>query len=228
MPALRAVLFDLDGTLIDTAPDFAFVLNRLLERHGRPPIPYERVRQTVSDGSGGLITLGFGLRPAEPEFEPMRQALLSIYAEHLADESRLFEGMEAVLQRVENTGLKWGLVTNKPSAYAGPLVQALGLAERCATLVCPDHVRQRKPHPEALLLACAALDCKPADAIYVGDHRRDIEAAQQARMRSVACTYGYVHEDDPCSDWGADHLVASPAELLALIDDYLATHSDPA
>lgn len=221
MPALRALLFDLDGTLIDTAPDFAFVLNQLLKRHGRPPVAWQRVRQTVSDGSGGLITLGFGVGAGDPAFEPLRQELLALYANHLADESRPFPGMEEVLTLVERHQLPWGLVTNKPVAYAEPLIAALGLQPRCGTLICPDHVARRKPDPEALLLACAKLDCSPAEAIYVGDHRRDIEAAQAARMYAVACTFGYVHEDDPCHDWGADAVVDSPEELHELLESII-------
>lgn len=218
MHPLSAVLFDLDGTLIDTAPDFAFVLNHLLARHGRPAVPYQRIRQTVSDGSGGLITLGFGTRAGDPDFEPRRQELLDLYADHLAEESRLFPGMEEILELIEAHRLPWGLVTNKPSLYAAPLIEALGLGSRCKTLVCPDHVKARKPDPEALLLACSQLDCPVEQTIYVGDHRRDIEAAQRASMYSVACTYGYVHADDPCHDWGASAVVESPEELFELIE----------
>jgi phosphoglycolate phosphatase len=215
--SLRAVLFDLDGTLIDTAPDFAFVIDLMRKHRDLAPVPYEQVRETVSDGARGLVRMAFGLPEDHDEFEPLRQEMLALYRQHLADSSRLFDGMEAVLQTIERRGLHWGVVTNKPFAYAEPLLQALALHERCTALICPEHVRERKPHPESLQLACARIGCSSGEAIFIGDHRRDIEAGRNAGMNTVACAYGYVHATDPCENWGADFIVQQVADLLPLL-----------
>jgi len=218
---LQAILFDLDGTLLDTAPDFAFVINTLLERHGRAPQPYASIRATVSDGARGMVHGAFGYTDADPEFEPMRHELLALYANHLADNTRLFEGMDSVLQFCEANAIAWGVVTNKPSVYAMPLMRALRLDRRCASLVCPDHVQHRKPDPEPLLLACDQIGCAPASTLYVGDHRRDIEAGHNAGMPTIACAYGYVHPDDPCENWDADYVVRNPIDIIAVARQYL-------
>jgi phosphoglycolate phosphatase len=215
--ALRAVLFDLDGTLIDTAPDFAFVIDVMRKRRQLAPVAYDKVRETVSDGARGLVRMAFGLPEDHAEFEPLRQEMLALYRRHLADNSHLFDGMESVLRTIEQRGLHWGVVTNKPLTYAEPLMQALALHERCAALICPDHVKERKPHPESLELACARIGCDTGQAIFVGDHRRDIEAGRNAGMNTVACAYGYVHADDPCEKWGADFIVQRVDDLLPLL-----------
>lgn len=214
---LQAVLFDLDGTLLDTAPDFAFVINTLLERHGLAPRPYASIRETVSDGARGMVHGAFGYTDADPRFEPMRRELLALYSSHLADHTRLFDGMDAVLRLCEDNAIAWGVVTNKPSVYAVPLLRALQLDRRCAALVCPDHVTHRKPDPEPLLLACRQIGCAPEAALYAGDHRRDIEAGRNAGMTTIACAYGYVHPDDPCIDWGADHIVRAPVDIIPIV-----------
>ena len=215
--SLRAVLFDLDGTLIDTAPDFAYVIDVMRKQRDLPGLPYEKVRETVSDGARGLVKMAFALPEDHAEFEPLRQELLALYRLHLADNSRLFSGMDAVLQAIESRGLHWGVVTNKPLTYAEPLLQALALQDRCGTLICPDHVKERKPHPESLQLACNRLGCNTAEAIFIGDHRRDVEAGKNADMATVACAYGYVHADDPCESWGADFIVQGVNDLLPLL-----------
>jgi len=214
---LQALLFDLDGTLLDTAPDFAFVVNTLLERHGRAPQPYARIRQTVSDGARGMVHGAFGYGDDDPAFEPLRRELLSLYTSHLADNTRLFDGMETVLQFCETQGIAWGVVTNKPSVYAVPLMRALNLDRRCAALVCPDHVKNRKPDPESLLLACRQIGCAPEATLYAGDHRRDIEAGHNAGMQTVACAYGYVHRDDPCDNWNAEFIMQQPRDMLDIV-----------
>lgn len=219
---LRAVLFDLDGTLIDTAPDFALVLNRMRTRRQFAPLPYQAVRQVVSDGARALVTLGFGVSEGEAGFEPLREELLALYSQHLAEQSTLFAGMDEVLRSLEQQGTAWGIVTNKPVLYARPLLQALGLAERCATLICPDHVAQRKPNPEGLQLACQQIGCDIEQALYVGDHRRDIEAGKNAGMATVACAYGYIHDSDDPAQWGADQVIEHAGELLEWL---LARHT---
>lgn len=220
----RAVLFDLDGTLIDTAPDFVAVLNRLLERHGYRPLAAEHIREIVSEGSGALVTLGFGVAADDARHESLRQELLELYGAQLAVESRLFDGMERLLDSLDAAAYPWGVVTNKPLVYADPLMRALALDARCGALICPDHVRHRKPDPEALLLACQRLGVDAAATIYVGDHRRDIEAGRRAGMITVACNYGYILASDPCRGWGADHVVETPDHLFELLGNELQLH----
>lgn len=216
---LKALLLDLDGTLLDTAPDFFHIANRLLQRHGSAPIDYALFRQSVSDGARGMVRAAFGFDESDARFEPLRQEFLALYAAHLADHSAPFAGIEDMLERVERAGIAWGVVTNKPAVYAEPLMRALHLDARCATLICPDHVVRRKPDPEALHLACVRVGCTPQQALYVGDHRRDIEAGRNAGMATIACSWGYVHADDPCERWGADFVVSDPLQIIEIIQD---------
>lgn len=218
---LKAVLFDLDGTLIDTAPDFHALISQMLQTHGDSSIGYEEFRRCVSDGARGMIKTAFRCDEENPRFEALRQELLTLYAAHVADHSQLFPGIAALLAHIERENMQWGIVTNKPSAFAEPLLKALNLAERCAVLVCPDHVRDRKPHPEALYLACEKIGCNVNEAVYVGDHRRDIESARNAEMASIACTYGYVHEDDPCENWGADFIVHHAQQIIPILQNWV-------
>lgn len=214
---LQAVLFDLDGTLLDTAPDFAVVVNQLRERHGRPPLDYRAIRETVSNGARALVTLALQLREGDPDFETARGELLDLYHRHLAVKSAPFPGIHELLDWLEHHRLPWAVVTNKPRRFAQPLLEALELAERCAALVCPDDVSKTKPDPEPLLLACRQLRCPPAHAIYLGDHRRDIEAGSNAGMRTLAAGYGYVDPTDPARDWRADFYVDRASDIQPLL-----------
>jgi phosphoglycolate phosphatase len=216
---LRAVLFDLDGTLLDTAPDFATVTNRLLAEHGRPPLPYPRLRSAVSSGSRALVELAFGIDGADPAFATLRARLLELYAAHLLVDTVPFPGMEALLATLGMRGIAWGVVTNKPSWLAEPLLAAAALDPAPAVLVCPDHVSRTKPDPEPLLLACSRIGCTTGEAVYVGDHRRDIEAGRSAGMPTIAVRYGYIDADDSADRWEADHVVDSCAELQRLLLD---------
>ena len=218
---LKAVLFDLDGTLIDTAPDFHALISRMLETHRCAPIGYGEFRRCVSDGARGMIKTAFQCTEDDPRFEPLRKELLALYADHVADFSQPFAGVDELLNFIEHENMRWGIVTNKPYAFAKPLLEALNLADRCAVLVCPDHVRDRKPHPEALYLACEKIGCGVNEAIYIGDHRRDIESARNARMASIACTYGYVHSDDPCENWGADFIVHRAQQIIPILQNWM-------
>jgi phosphoglycolate phosphatase len=218
---LKAVLFDLDGTLIDTAPDFHALIAQMLITHNCPPISYEEFRRCVSDGARGMIKTAFKCAEDDPRFESLRQELLALYTDHIADHSQLFPGIESLLKHIENENMQWGIVTNKPCAFAEPLLTALNLSERCAVLVCPDHVRDRKPHPEALYLACEKIGAGVNETIYVGDHRRDIESARNAQMPSIACTYGYVHSDDPCETWGADFIVHRADQIIPILQNWI-------
>jgi len=211
------VLFDLDGTLIDTAPDFIRCLNQLREQHGLAPLPPEQIRRSVSNGARAMIRVGFGLEPEHPDYAEKHAAFLDLYEEGVAVETTLFEGMDAILQSLEAQGIPWGIVTNKPVRFAAPLVEALGLAERCAAVVCPDHVAQRKPHPEALFLACTQVGAQPGTAIYVGDHERDIEAGRNAGMRTIAVRYGYIEEPATVDLWQADLIADTVSDLAKLL-----------
>ncbi len=214
---VKAVLFDLDGTLLDTAPDFSFVLDTMMARRQKPPVPYAKVHQTVSDGARGMIQMAFGITPEQDEFETLREELLALYADHIADHTRPFAGIDELLAFIEQSQLRWGIATNKPARYAEPLLRALQLEQRCGVLICPDHVKLRKPDPESLLIACNRLHCAPTEAIYVGDHRRDIECGLNAGLYTVAVRWGYLHPDDPCEAWGADLVVDHPEQISTLL-----------
>ena len=215
---LKAVLFDLDGTLLDTAADFTTVLNTLLQQHGRPTVDYHRVRQTVSDGARAVVSMGFEQDMESPGFDSLLQSFLDAYAQHLAVGTTLFPGMAEQLTEIENRGMQWGIVTNKPARFTEPLLEALELQQRCATAICPDHVSNRKPHPEPIYLACQQLGVHPRNAIYLGDHRRDIDAGRNAGMATVACRYGYIHDGDNIENWGADYIIDRADDLTALMN----------
>lgn len=218
MPApARGVLFDLDGTLLDTAPDLAAALNATLAHHGRAPLPFEAIRPHVSHGGRALIRLGFGLEPADPGFAEVRDFFLNHYLAHIADATRPFEGMEKVLETLESSGLPWGVVTNKPGWLTEPLMRALGLDRRAAALVSGDTLPQRKPDPEPLLHACRQLGRAAESCVYVGDAARDIEAARAAGMPALAARFGYVGPEERPEDWGADALIDHPRDILAFL-----------
>ncbi|HEY3700327.1 MAG TPA: HAD-IA family hydrolase [Spongiibacteraceae bacterium] len=219
---LQAVLLDLDGTLLDTAPEFYQIVSLMLERHGNAPIAYAHFRQSVSDGARGMVKAAFRCDENAPQFEPLRKEFLALYARHLAEHTQLFPGMAETLQFIESKNLQWGVITNKPNAFAEPLLQLLNLLSRCAVLICPDHVHERKPHPEALYLACKQIGCAVSEAIYIGDHRRDIESARNAGMVSIACSYGYVHADDPCENWGADFIADEPQQIISILQNWIS------
>lgn len=212
-----AVLFDLDGTLIDTAPDFIRCLNLLRTQHGLAPLPDATIRRSVSNGARAMVRVGFGLEPEHPDYLAKHTAFLDLYEEGVAVETRLFEGMDAILRNLENRGIPWGIVTNKPLRFAEPLVAALGLGERCATVICPDHVTHRKPHPEALHLACQRIGVAPDRGIYVGDHERDIEAGRNAGMTTIAVRYGYIEEPHTVDLWQADLIADTVHDLAKLL-----------
>lgn len=217
--APQAVLFDLDGTLLDTAPDFAVVLNRMLREHDRAPLPFGQIRATVSHGARALVQLAFGLADGEPGFETLRSRLLELYESGLAVETTPFDGMRELLAGLATRGIAWGVVTNKPHYLAAPLLARMALEPPAAVLVCPDHVSRTKPDPEPLLLACHQLGCEPGRSIYVGDHARDIEAGRRAGMLTIAAAWGYLAEDESVLPWGADFVAADVAALAHLLTD---------
>lgn len=212
---VQTVLFDLDGTLLDTAPDLAFALNRVRAEQGLDPLAFEDIRPVVSHGSVGLLRLGFGLKPEdEPRFGILRQRLLDIYQDHLAVQTRLFPGMESVLDTLEARGMCWGVVTNKPGWLTEPLLAQLGLAQRAACIVSGDSTAKRKPDPEPMLHACQLSGTDASTSVYVGDAQRDIEAGRRAGMKTLVALFGYIGADENPANWGADALLREPADLL--------------
>jgi phosphoglycolate phosphatase len=214
---MKAVLFDLDGTLFDTAPDFIVVLNQLRTEEQLPPLPDASIRAVVSNGARALITLGFGVDEGDAGFEHLRKRLLELYLNHLAEKTVLFPGIETLLNQLAAANIAWGIVTNKPLAYTAPLMRAYTHLPAPGAVICPDHVVNRKPDPEPVLLACAQIGCHPQEAIYVGDHERDIAAGRAAGMPTIACRYGYINGDEDPADWNADYLVDSAEEIWPLL-----------
>lgn len=214
--APATVLFDLDGTLLDTAPDMVAVLHQVQAEENRAPLPYAQARCHVSHGVTGLLRIAFG-ELAEQERERLRLRYLENYAARLVVETALFAGMQQVLARLEDLGIPWGIVTNKPASLTEPLLERLGLRPRCACVVSGDTTARRKPHPEPLLHALSLIAAAPGAAYYVGDAERDIVAGRAAGMRTVAALYGYIPPEEDPSAWGADHRVDSPAGLLAIL-----------
>jgi phosphoglycolate phosphatase len=218
--SLRTVLFDLDGTLADTAPDLAFALNEVLRECGHAALPFARIRPVVSHGALALIQLGFGFGPEDPRFAGVRQRLLEIYRANLTLGTRLFPGMAQVLDSIEARGMNWGVVTNKPAWLTGPLMEELGLAERASTVVSGDTLPQRKPHPAPMLLACRQAGTEPAQCVFVGDAERDVEAGRNAGMTTLVALFGYLDEKDTPHAWGADGLVHQASEILDWVDGH--------
>ncbi|EIJ43187.1 2-phosphoglycolate phosphatase [Beggiatoa alba B18LD] len=212
---MPSVLFDLDGTLVDTAPDLVFALNTVLQEQGQNPLPYESVRPLVSRGARALIHYGFQLSPEDPTFEPLRQRFLQIYANNLDTHSRLFAGVAEVLDTLERWGILWGIVTNKPHFLTVPLLERLKLYHRAQAVVSGDTLAVKKPHPAPLLHACQQMDMPPQTCIYVGDAETDIQAGQQAKMRTLVAAYGYIQADENPHTWGATAILDEPLDLLA-------------
>lgn len=215
---IKAVLFDMDGTLLDTAPDFIAVIQSMRADRSLPAVDEKTVRDVVSGGARAMVASAFEVDPLSDEFDPLRLDFLDRYQDHCAIHSHLFEGMEELLADLERARLTWGVVTNKPVRYAEPIMQALGLAKRSAVLVCPDHVTYSKPDPEPVLLACKQINIEPQAVIFVGDDRRDIESGRAAGTKTAAVRYGYIHPEDNPAHWGADLVVDHPLELRDALD----------
>jgi 2-phosphoglycolate phosphatase len=213
----KALLFDLDGTLLDTAPDFITALNRQLALHDLSSLPDEAIRLSVTNGSVGLIEAGFGMPQDDPRFEPLRAEFLELYFANLVDRTALFEGLQPVLDKCVSSDIPWGIVTNKPWRYTESTLLQLDLMAGAATVICPDHVSHPKPDPEAMFLACAEIATAPADCLYVGDHVRDIVAGRDAGMRTIAAGWGYIDEDEDILGWQADWVVDQSQQLYSLL-----------
>jgi len=211
---IKTVLFDLDGTLIDTAPDMAAALDQLCREQDQLLLPFDKVRPVVSDGSVALVTLAFGNELETEHLEYLKTRYLEIYASAIAVHSKLFDGTQAVLDHIEQQGLNWGVVTNKPGWLTLPLMQALGLAEHAACIVSGDTTENRKPHPEPMYHACELAGSQAAECMYVGDAERDIAAGNNAGMKTLIAQYGYIKESDNIAEWKADHAISKPEEIL--------------
>ena len=214
-----AVLFDLDGTLADTAPDLGGALNRLLHRYEKPELPLSRSRPLVSMGARGMLEIGFGLTPDDADFEAMKAEYLALYEENLCRDTRLFDGVEDVLITLERCAIPWGIVTNKHSRFTLPLLATLNLDRRARCIVSGDSVAQAKPHPDGLRAAAAAMSIAPSSSIiYVGDDERDVKAANAANMTPVVARYGYLGNGNSPDKWGARHFIDSPTDLLRILE----------
>ena len=213
----QAVLFDLDGTFADTAPDLGHALNTLLRARDKPPLPLEQVRKVASSGARGMLGVGFGIAPGDPGYEALAAEFLSLYERDLCRETRLFPGIEALLDAIEARGMRWGIVTNKAERFTLPLLRLLGLLERAACVVSGDSTPHRKPHPGPLLAAAGIARVEPVACIYLGDDERDMIAGRAAGMRVAVAEYGYLGLGNPPELWPADLRLRNPLELLAAI-----------
>jgi 2-phosphoglycolate phosphatase len=213
----KGVFFDLDGTLADTAPDLVAAANQLLITRNLPPKPYEVLRPCASAGARGLIGGAFGINPEHPDFVPLRDEFFSNYEKALLVNSVIFEGVDHLLNQLDEAKLPWGIVTNKSERFTHPLTDLMGLRQRAVSTVCGDTTPHSKPHPEPILHAARIANIDPSKSVYVGDDIRDIIAGKAAGMITIAAAYGYCGCEEPPEAWGADYLVRHPTELLQII-----------
>ncbi len=214
---VHAVLFDLDGTLVDSALDLGGAGNDLRERRSLPPLPLEVFRPLTGTGARGMLRVALGTTPEDADFEALKDEYLAIYATRLTRLTRVFDAMAPVLDALDAAALPWGIVTNKHSRFAEPVVAGTGLATRSRVLVCGDTTARAKPFPDPLLEAARRLAVDPAHCLYVGDDLRDIQAGRAAGMGTVAAAWGYLGDGEPIEAWGADHLARTPAGLLEVL-----------
>jgi len=215
---ISGVLFDLDGTLADTAPDLAYALNQTLLHQGKTELPFEKIRPVVSHGGRALIELGFGYGPEHENYENVREHLLDVYLNNIAKHTKLFPGMENLLLTIESKSLPWGVVTNKPGWLTDPLMDAMNLTQRACCIVSGDTCENNKPHPEPMYYACEQAKIDPAKCLYVGDADRDIEAGRAAGMKTIGALFGYILEGEDPMDWNADVYINHPSEIITLLD----------
>ena len=211
-----AILFDLDGTLIDSAPDLAGACNDMRRERGLELVPYERLRAMVGSGARGMVGAGFGVAPDDAGYGELRDEFLRRYESRMTRETHVFADVAALLASLAEAGIAWGIVTNKATRFAAPLVAALGLADAAGALVCGDTTVHSKPHPEPLLEAARRLGVAPGACVYVGDDKRDVDAGRAAGMRTIVAAWGYLGAGEPPAAWAADAIIAAPAELLPL------------
>ena len=214
----NAVLFDLDGTLLDTAPDFILAVNQLRRDYGLKNLSDETITVQVSNGSAVLTQLALNITPEKPNFASAKQQLLDYYLDCIGTRSGLFPGYTSLLSALKNAGIAWGIVTNKPLLYSKALLEKLKLANDCDVLICPDHVDKPKPDPAGLLLAAKTLKCTSDNIIYVGDHQRDIEAGNRAGMKTIAVAFGYIEPSDNINTWRSDFIAEQAKDIKPIVE----------
>ena len=215
MNKYQLVLFDLDGTLADTAPDMAATLNRLRTKNSKKTIPREQLRPYVSGGTPALLRIGFGLTPETSEYTSLRKEFLDIYEENICAETELFPGMSELLDMCKDSGVLWGVVTNKPEYLTVQLLRQIGIVDHAACIVGGDTLPERKPSPLPILHACELAKIQPWQAVYIGDAQRDIQAGRDAGLETIAVTYGYIPPEDDPESWGANRIVHTATEIAA-------------
>lgn len=215
---MQAVLFDLDGTLIDSAPDLADAANRLRAAHGLSAIPYAQLRPLVGAGARGMVGAAMGVGPDDDRFVALRDEFLALYERNLLLRTRVFTDVCPVLDHLDAMGLPWGIVTNKAQRFAMPVIAGLGLVGRISVMVCGDSTAHAKPHPEPLLEAARRMNLLASNCIYVGDDLRDIQAGRAAGMTTLAAAWGYLGVGEHINDWCADAVIDLPVDLLKWLD----------
>jgi N-acetyl-D-muramate 6-phosphate phosphatase len=211
---LEGVLFDLDGTLLDTAPDLLEALNWAMQQHGYAPVAKDEIRPYISFGAVAMVRKSLSADTSETTRNRVMQTMLDYYQDHIAERTQLFDGMQEVLETLESRGIAWGVVTNKRKRFTLPLMDALQLAGRAACLVSGDSAAAGKPHPDPVLLACRQAGVAPRHCVFIGDSAHDIAAGKSAGTLTLAALYGYLQADDDPGKWGADGLVHNPREIL--------------
>lgn len=223
---IQAVLFDLDGTLVDTAPDLLYALNKLRAERQLPPLPLDKLRAITSLGAKAMMELAFDFKESTEHFAYLKERFLNFYLEHIADATQLFPQMDTVLKHLEDNGLPWGVVTNKSTLPTNQLLKALKLDDRAACIVCGDTLSTCKPDPAPIIHACDIIQQKPADCLYVGDAITDVTASKKAGTKSLVALYGYIHHDDDPRTWRADGYINKPIELIDWLLKYPMNQSD--
>ena len=213
---IKAVLFDLDGTLADTAPDLGHAINRMRTARGLVELPLQATRPVTSLGARGMLEIGLEVTPLDPDYEVLREEFLAIYADNMCRETRLFPGVAELLAELERRALPWGVVTNKPERFTHPLLESLGVHKRAACIIGGDTTGKIKPDPAPLLAAAERIGITPRHCLYLGDDMRDVQAGRAAGMKVVVAGFGYLNGSDP-ETWGADAIIDEPLELLKLL-----------
>ena len=211
---ISSVFFDLDGTLADTAPDLAAALNQVLHEQGKPTLPMESIRPSVSLGGNAMVKLAFSIEEEDPDFDGLRIRFLDIYQQRLHQDTQVFPGIDAVLDYLEGKNMTWGVVTNKPEWLTNPVMDQLKLTQRAACIISGDTTEYSKPHPGSMLHACEVAQCDPETSLYVGDALRDIEAGRAAGMKTLTADYGYIANNENPDDWNADGKISKPEEII--------------
>lgn len=215
---VRLVLFDLDGTFADTAPDLAYALNQTLASHGRIQLPLEVIRPHVSHGGVALIRLGFELEPEHQDFPILRKQFLDFYQANLVRDTRLFPGIQELLEELEKRGIAWGIVTNKPAWLTDPLMNKLQIRPQAVCVVSGDTTAKAKPDPDPIFYACHIAGARPGETLYIGDAERDIIAGNRAGTRTLTALFGYIGEHDQPEHWQADGAISDPMQILDWLD----------